>query len=331
MRFPLWIAVCAVLATTPARSAESVSDIAVLRQLLAQPEGRIDLAQAKVAIDRMIDPSIDAAATLSELDDWTQRVRARLPIDATPRATLDVLLSTLYEPGPWNERRPFAYDFDKPIASSAHDTLLPRYLARRKGQCVVMPIAVVLIGQKLGLPVTLAKAPNHLLVKYGDQVSGQWLNVEATSGTLKYDSSYQRELDIPEEAFRHGTYLRPLSQRESVMLMAHSLMQIYAQKREPEKMMALADLALEVDPQDVLAAAGKGAAYYLLLEQRIKRKYAHPGLIPPAKYGEYWLLSHQNLLWYAAAEALGWREWTAEKRAEYARNIRLEKIKREGN
>ncbi|MFA0925030.1 hypothetical protein [Xanthomonas fragariae] len=54
-----------------------------LRLLLLQPEGSIDLANAKVAIDRMIDPSIDSDATLREVDQWAAKARARFPVGAS--------------------------------------------------------------------------------------------------------------------------------------------------------------------------------------------------------------------------------------------------------
>ena len=38
--------------------------IATLQEWLSQPEGNIDLAHAKVALDHAIDPSIDIDATL---------------------------------------------------------------------------------------------------------------------------------------------------------------------------------------------------------------------------------------------------------------------------
>ncbi|MBB4131841.1 hypothetical protein [Xanthomonas sp. 3075] len=44
------------------------SNIATLRKLLDQPEEQIDLARAKVTIDHMVDPKIDANGMLRQLD-----------------------------------------------------------------------------------------------------------------------------------------------------------------------------------------------------------------------------------------------------------------------
>lgn len=250
--------------------------IATLQEWLSQPEGNIDLAHAKVALDHAIDPSIDIDATLREVGEWVARVRARFPPDANNGTRLELLLSTLYEPGPWNNHRPFTYDYTDPRDSDVRNTFLSTYLERRTGQCVVMPIALVVIGQKLGLPVTLTTAPYHVLVKYGDDVTSQWRNIEATSGRLYFDSQYEQSLRIPPEAIEQGTFLRPYTQRESVALFATTaLLPFFQQQRKPERTLHAANLILGANPDDVVA------------------------------------MTYQGDAWYAKARASGWRAWTS--------------------
>lgn len=54
-----------------------------------------------------------------------------------------------------------------------------------------MPIAFVLLGQKLELPVTMSMAPDHLLVNTAMRKSAHGANVEATSGRNP-DSGYEQ-------------------------------------------------------------------------------------------------------------------------------------------
>ncbi len=305
--------------------------LADLRAQLSKPEAQIDLVEAKLTIDRIIDPTIDVSATLEQLDLLATRIKARFPPGASNRAKLDLLLSSLYEPGPWNEQRPFSYDLEDPLGKNIQNKMLSTYLSTRKGQCVSMPILFTILGQKLGLPVTLATAPNHLLVKYGDEDTGQWLNVEATSGGIAYDSQYERDTHISQQAIENQIYLRPLSQRESVTVMMYTLMAFYNQRRQPERMLAAADLVLEVDPTSVVAMQGKGAAYYWLLEQRYKSKYPLASQIPPGQQDDYLYLSRQNLMWYEKAEALGWRAWTPAQQDQYLQAIERERTVRQGD
>lgn len=287
-----------------ALKADEDANIAELRRLLQQPEGAIDLAQAKVAIDRMVDPTVDTGKTLGQLDQWADKVHARFPPEASNRVKLDLLISTLYQPGPWNDYRPFGYDFRDPRGEDIAGVFLSNYLAKRKGQCAIMPIAFVLLGQKLGLPVTMSTAPYHLLVKYGDEDIGQWTNVEATSGRIYPDSGYERSpvLNIPPEGIAQGTFLRPYTQRESVALFATTtLAPYYREKHQPERLLQVANLILEANSKDAVAMTLKGDAYYQLIEQRYKKKYPLVSQIPEELQADYLLLSHQNLLWYATA------------------------------
>lgn len=298
------------------------SNATVLQQLLKQPEGSIDLAKAKVTIDHMVDPKVDIQDTLRQLDEWAAKTRARFPAGASNKVKVGLLISTLYEPGPWNDYRPFGYDYSDPLGKNIKNTLLSTYLATRKGQCVIMPIAFVLLGQKLGLPVTMTTAPYHLIVKYGDEEQGQWTNLEATSGRFYADSGYEQSLQIPVVATENDTFLRPYTQLESVALFATAtLAPFYKDKRQPEDMLEVTDLILGVNPKDVIAMTLKGDAYYLLIEQRFKSKYPLAAQIPQAQRTEYLSYSRKNLEWYSKAEALGWREWTKEQWDNYQKHF----------
>jgi regulator of sirC expression with transglutaminase-like and TPR domain len=306
----------------PSRAAEP--SLHTLRTLLQQPEGRIDFAQAKLTIDRLMDPATSESATALRLNALADRIRARFPAGATRRAKLDILISSLYQAGAWNDQRPFRYDLDDPLGANLRTKLLATYLSTRKGNCISMPILVLILGQKLALPVTLATAPQHVMVKYLDD-NGQWLNVEATGGGFKYDSSYIRDTGISEKALQNDIYLRPLSQRESVAAMASTLMEFYGREGQYERQLEVTDLALGVNPKDVVAMAHKGAANYLLLRERFMQPYPDPSQIPKDRIPEFQHLSQENLRWYDRAEELGWAAPTLAQEAEYLESIRREK------
>lgn len=109
-------------------------------------------------------------------------MRSQVPASANARQALDALLKTLYEPGSWNQGRPFTYDLADPLGHDRKNKQLAVYLATRKGNCVSMPILFVILGQRLGLPAALATAPHHVLVKFADDTQQAWVNVEATAG-----------------------------------------------------------------------------------------------------------------------------------------------------
>lgn len=47
-----------------------------VRSVLETPEGQIDFATAKVGIDKLVDPSIDATATLARIESMAAQLRA---------------------------------------------------------------------------------------------------------------------------------------------------------------------------------------------------------------------------------------------------------------
>ncbi|HEV2540099.1 MAG TPA: transglutaminase family protein [Frateuria sp.] len=225
-------------------------NLRTLTALLQQPEDRIDLAEAEVDVERMIDATINGASILRELDAWADRVRARILPGASNMDKLIALNGTLYQAGPWNDYRPFGYDFNDPLGTDIQNKLLSTYLRTRKGNCVSMPLLYVILGKKLGLDITLATAPLHVFVKFHKD-DGTWLDVETTSGGTLSDDRYVAQYHIQPRALLTGIYLRPLSRKESVGVMIGTLEEFYAHRRPPEYQLGLTALALANNARDV--------------------------------------------------------------------------------
>jgi hypothetical protein len=192
-----------------------------------------------------------------------------------------------------------------------------------------MPVLLAILADRLGLPVALATAPGHVLVKYRAD-DGRWTNVEATSGGFKQDASYVRELEISPRAVAGGLYLRPLGPRDASVALLASLMEFHDANDQQERRIAIADLALAADPDNVVALLHKASAEYRLLQARYLRQYASPAEIPVARKADYLQLSRDNLALFAQAEALGWTAPTAAGDAAYRESIARERAARRG-
>lgn len=320
----------AASATRPAPTRAVLStELRPLQRVLEVPEAQLDLANAKLLIDQQIDSGIDVPAIFRQLDALAGNIKARFPAGATSQTKLELLVTSLSQSGPWNDYRPFSYDLDDPFGKDIRNKLLSTYLRTRKGNCVSMPILLVILGQKLGLDVTLATAPLHVLAKFRDD-QGQWINIEATSFGTKLDASYQQELGITPMAMATSIYLRPLSQRESVALMMNTLMEFYGQQGQQERRIAVADLALQVNSKDVQAMLQKGNAYYRMMQQRYASKYPSPADIPSAQRQDFEALRRNNDLWFDRAEALGWTIPTHAKDMNYLETIQRTKAAQQG-
>ena len=315
-----FIALCglALTCTVHPAFAGSTDPLAEVRSTLATSDAQLDLARAKIAIDRLIDPSIDEAQTLRQLDALTRGIQARIPTGATRRETLRILVESLSRPGPWNESRPFRYDLDDPFGRDIRNKLLATYLDTRRGNCVSMPVLFVVLAQRIGLESTLAVAPHHLFARVKDD-SGRWINIEATSFGTKTDDSYRTELNIAPAAVTSGIYLRTLSRKESLAVMMETLMEQYANVGANEQRLSVADMILRSDSRNVSAMLHKGSACGRLARQRYANKSQQE--LSQAQQHDLAALGRCNADTFARAEALGWREEQQADAAKYRRGI----------
>ncbi|MFN7182869.1 MAG: transglutaminase family protein [Thermomonas haemolytica] len=309
-------------------SASASDPLADIKAQFAVPDGQVNFADTKLAIDKAIDPSTDTAAIRSELDRWERAIRSNVPAGADSRQTLDALLKTLYEPGPWNEGNPFRYDLDDPLGKQPANKRLATYLATRKGNCVSMPILVAILGQRLGLTITLSTAPEHVMAMFADDAQQAWVYVEATGGGYKRDESYIRDTGISQTALDNEIYLRPLRPHEAVGVIASTLMEHYGRQQNGDALLAVADLALAANSKDTVAMIWKGNAYFLQLRDRYLRKYQKVAEIPADKVADFQRLDRENLAWFEKAKALGWTQKTPEQDAAYLQSIQSEKAKK---
>jgi regulator of sirC expression with transglutaminase-like and TPR domain len=295
----------------------------LIRSLLQQPEEQIDVGRCKLAIDKMFDPSMDVEGVEKQLDAILFKVRGLAGPSPSNKALVSALRSYIYEKGPWNDFHPYHYDFTDPMGDNLKNQEIGTYLATKSGNCASMPLLFVILGQRLGLPVAIAMAPNHLFVKYTDSESGMTFNLEATSGAnTARDEWYRQQMPMTDLAISNGLYLRKLSNKETIAVMAYLLAKQLDDRREHEKAIALSDLILEFYPNDVNAMLRKGHAYYGLLKRDFLSKYPRPNMIPPWERFRFQDLGDANLFWYAKAESLGWREPTPEEEKAYEDKVK---------
>ncbi len=287
------------------RSAEA--DLVVVRQILQSPEADIDLANAKLAIDHMIDPSVDVEGTRAQLDAMASGLRSFLPPGASRRLTMDALRYHMYKASPWNGNRPFTYDLDDPFGANVRNKLLTTYLATRRGNCVSMPLLFIILGQKLGVDVTAAAAPNHVFVKYRDH-EGKFFNLETTSGAgFARDEWMRQQFPMTDESIALGIYMRPLTKKETVAVMVGTLLEFYDRQGMQDQRIALARFAAQHSPKDVSFILHEHQAYFAKWKQEFTSKYPTPNDIPMDKRPLFMEYEGRMKALYEQAYALGWR------------------------
>jgi regulator of sirC expression with transglutaminase-like and TPR domain len=267
-----------------------------------------DLADIKFVVDAMNDPAADIAVALTSLNQMTITLRHMAAPPKTGAEKLAVLKRFVYEAGPWNDQRPFAYDMQDPLGKRPENRYLHNYLSSRRGNCITMPILFMILGQRIGLDLTLAEAPLHLLVKYTDDQGKVW-NLEATSGAgFTRDSHYRKELPMTDKALAEGTYLRALSREETVAMIVSDIAVHDLHEGRYEHAVIAANALQRHFPRSAYLTVIRGSAYAKILSRDILAKYKRESEMTPDIRAYADVLYNENQSAFAEAEALGWTE-----------------------
>lgn len=294
-----------------------------LYDLLALPETQIDLARAQLTIERFIDPSINIDENLAEIENIVSLIKTLPQYNDTNDGKLAAMVQYLYHSGSWNNHKKYHYDFDDPLGTlKPKNALLSNYLKTHVGNCVSMPILVLILGQKLGLDMRLSNAPLHLFVRLHE--NGATYNFESTVGGFKFNQSYIKEYLITPEALRNKIYLQSLTKKETVAVMLTNLVNHYidesAGREEVSKALGLTKQILSHYPNHINAILARANAWALMLRHDVRLFERQGKSIHQVKAHLDKLLA-LNLQWFAKAESLGWQEPPADYDQQYLKMV----------
>lgn len=274
--------------------------------ILKAPDSKLDYARAKLAFDTLIDPSCNVEAVLAQLDDMANLAGRMCGSHACSGTKLAAIRRLIYESGPWNGHRPFAYDHSDPDGTSIPNKLLHVYLAMRRGNCVSMPVLFLILAERMGLDVALASAPCHILLRYR-MPEGRIVNLEATSGAHPARLLwYRKNFPMSDRALESGLYMRSLTRREGAALMATTVLEHLMAENRLAEAIAVARAILDADPRAGQVLVAQASAYGALLHAEFGEKHPDPHLVPePLRLRRLMLIERNNSL-FQAAERLGW-------------------------
>ena len=296
--------------------------VKVLETLLSKSEAEIDLAVAKLTIDKLIDPSIDVNKALKDIGAMVSAFKSGVAPNLLPIDKILSLGAFLYERGDWNDFQPFQYDFADPFGQAINNKLISTYLQKKKGNCISMPILFAILADQLGLEVTLSTAPLHVFVKFKDPLTGKYFNLEATDkGQPVSDKFYREKSTITNAAIKNGVYLQPLTKKQSIAVMAILLSEHFEKQGQWQKSIDIAVLILEHYPNYAYAMIKVGNGYSKLLSQKLAEVKAKGSYTSEEKQGMDKLYK-QNIQWFEKAEQLGWKMPSEQENDEYINSIK---------
>lgn len=281
--------------------------VSVVRSVLSVPNNELDYLEAKLAFDAIVDPATDRAWVRGQIDRLAAAVKALTGGDTRPAVRLGAVRTVLYESGAWNDHRPFGFDMSDPDGRTMRNKLLENYLRTRLGQCVSMPVLFLMLAERLGLEVALCAAPDHILVRYTDE-TGRYHNIEATSGGHPTrDQWIRQQLHISDRAIESGIYLRTLTRREGIAMLAHTVVEHLREQGRIDEVVAVCELILEHHPREVNALLSLASSYGARLESW-RRQHPRPFTARPEQVAYAQGLMKRNAELFSAAEKLGWQQ-----------------------
>ncbi len=278
-----------------------------VRGIISVPEPQLDYATAKLALDRLIDPTIDEASIRRELEALTAQARAIAGPNATDEGKLNAVRHVIYRAGAWNGQNPFGYDQADPLGLNVHNKLLLTYLRKRRGNCVSMPALFLILADRLGLNVSFATAPLHVFIRYTDP-QGRAFNIETTSwANLARPELLRRNFPMTDRAIESGHYMRTLTRREAVALMAMTVMEWSLISGRHQDAIDIADVILEHSPRDGYTMVKRGHAYGELLRIECVERFPSRAAMPVPIQARCDHLAANNARDFGRAEAMGWQ------------------------
>ncbi len=296
-------------------------NVQYIEKTLAQGEGEIDLALSIFMIEKELNPSVNISRNLGLVSNAVEQIRRLPEFGDTSLKKMGAILRYVYTPGPWNNYQSYSYDFSSTASRKLpNQMLVSHYLATKTGNCLSMPLLLVILGDRLGVDVKAAIAPYHMYARFKDD-NNQISNIEATSGTLATDKHYIEALEVSELALTNKVYLASLTKKELIAYLLNSVGRRYLHRGQLVEADSVASLTLEYFPNYVDTYFLKGNIQYSLLQQQLAKVQAAGNTIPPEIKTKLDAHFQANLDWFAKAERLGWQEPSAGFDAKYEKSI----------
>jgi len=207
------------------------ADFARLARMRDDRLGALDIADLNLACAFGLPGAegIDPRACLRKLDAWADLVRRSTqrwwqkfqnsPADYgdSPGQFRMLALVTVLQRD-LGVRYNLAFSQGEYDARDSRDLFLHGLLEGHGGTCVTMPVLYIAIGRRLGYPLRLVQAKEHLFARWVEP-GGEHFNVECTSlGFVTHPDEYYHHRPKPLSAadLRSGQFLRNLCPREEL-------------------------------------------------------------------------------------------------------------------
>jgi regulator of sirC expression with transglutaminase-like and TPR domain len=227
--------------------------------MLVQDDESLPLFEAAVSVAQDEYPDLDVQQLLGDVDQLTERVRRRLPLDAPPIQRLRALNQFFFRDLGFGGNINDYYDPD-----NSH---LNAVLRTRRGIPITLALIWLEIAQGLRLKARGVNFPGHFMVKVNlpegqviiDPFTGQSLGREDLSERLepyKRSQGLVDEFDVPA-----GLYLQAAPPREILARLLRNLKEIYRAQEDWPRLLAVQQRLVTLVPDHLPEWRDRGLAH----------------------------------------------------------------------
>ena len=307
MVYAIHLATCGPAIAGPALP-EDQDPSGTLSALLGPQESKIDLTLSKLIVDSLVDKDAEIDNIRGKIDVLAETAQELVGPDASDADKVAALRSVIYTPGPWNAQSAFDYDFDNPNGRDAEDQTLAQYLETKRGNCVNMPILFLAVAEQMDIEMNITTAPQHVFLQFENDETSELQHLEATSGAWPQRIVWQRQvLPMTDRAIESGMYMKRLTPREQVSVMGEILLHKLQQKGDQKERVEVAEVMLDVFPQNDIALLHAQDAYARLIASEYEAKYPSIEAIPDDKREQFDHWSERFYETRTSLDTLGWQ------------------------
>jgi regulator of sirC expression with transglutaminase-like and TPR domain len=220
--------------------------------LAADPERRVDLAEAALLVAADFRPGLDVAAALAELDALAAAARGPVLSAWSDAARIEALNRFLFV-----EQR---FTGNHEHYEDPSNSLLPDVLERRTGLPILLSLVYLEVGRRLGLPVEGIGFPGHFLVRWRgkddvliDAFNGRILSDEAATALLREALGH--------DAVWSRAELKAISPHAFLVRLLSNLKRHFAMAKEFESALACCERLLQLCPGSPEEIRDRGLVY----------------------------------------------------------------------
>ena len=224
-------------------------------EMIARPEGEIDLTTAALLIAEEEYPGLDVAGYRTRLDALAEEAKPRVGAAGdNPFAVIDGLNSYLF--GKMGFRGNTEEYFDP------RNSFLNEVLDRRRGIPITLSLIYMEVGARVGFPVEGVGFPGHFLVRHASE--GRQILIDPFyQGQILVPDDCQRRLvaTYGEEVPLEARFFEPVGKKQILARILHNLKGIYLKADDHERALGVIERLLALDPADPNLVRDRGLTH----------------------------------------------------------------------